>query len=247
MSDAGELGEVQPVNAAGIIDLGFVDLDPQPGSLNYGPIQQVTFPSGQNVSTFKPPQQIQFRLGVANPIVTDPILGDNWLTVINLKFWWGWPNKEFRLAGTPTGRPALEVPAGSGWAPIDQKTFLSGPNGGLANNRYVWTPAAKRLDTTPYDVAPLPVPPQPNSYSELQDDVIRMVLPNPTDAEVIAAFPAPQVISRWVIFWYPAQGMELGVTYSAETSTGDFPIVPKISMQYRVGSMGGSIYTENEG
>ena len=107
--------------------------------------------------------------------------------------------------------------------------------------RVVW------LDTTPYDSAPLPVPEQPNSFSELQDDVIRLWLPDPTDPAVIAAFPKPQIISRWVTFWYPAQGNALGLTWSAEYDNPAFKIVPEISLTWRTGAWGGATYTENEG
>ena len=242
--EAGELGEVQPIDPqTGLIDIRFQFLDGEPGAtLNYGPITPVT-----PLDAFKPPQQIQFWLGVKNVLVTDPQLGDNFIDALNLKLWWLRPNKEFRGPGTPTSSPQLEIPPNSGWAPIDQKTFLAGPNAGVFNNRYCWVPSVKRLDTTPYDSAPLPVPEQPNSFSELQDDVIRLWLPDPTDPAVIAAFPKPQIISRWVTFWYPAQGNALGLTWSAEYDNPAFKIVPEISLTWRTGAWGGATYTENEG
>lgn len=234
---AGEFGEVQPVNTGGVIDLGFKTLTG--AGLNYGTIQQIT-----PIDAFKKPQQIDFTIGIANPLTSG-----NYMTALNLKLWWARPNKEYRAPGTSTGRPQLENPAGSGWAPIDQNTFHGGPNNGLLNNRYIWVPSGKRLDTTPYDVAPLPVPPQPNSYSEIEDDVLRFAgLPDPTDPVVQALFPAPQIISRWVSFLYPARGLALGLTYSVELfNPQGTQLTPQISLTWQAGDWGGATYTENEG
>lgn len=244
-----EFSDVRPLAQNGLMANTFLPLTVSSRGLNTGIIQLVIrdLPS-RGLDIFRLGQQVVFWLGMANPLVTAPNVPSNYITRLYLKLWWLRPNLEFRAPGTATSRPAQEIPPNSGWAPVDNLTFLPGPTGGVVNNRYCWVPSPKRLDITPYSTPPPPISPQPNSYSEFEDDVWSFFLPDPTDVLNIANFPAPQIVSRWATFLYPAMGYSLGLTWDADffVTPGPAPTpAPAISLTFVAGTLGGTNYQES--
>ncbi len=235
MSRGAEFGEVQPLSSrGGPIVVGPSTILPATafgaGSLiDTARIHQVT-----PLNSFRLGQQIFFWLGVRpGPAGLVP-----WASRVRLKLWWARPNKEYRTPGNPS------------WLEIDRVTFGNGPVVGdpLANNRYVWIPSPKRLDTTPFSTPPPAIPPLPNSDSILLDDCLVMDLPDPNSAAYIANFPAPQVVSRWGAFFYPAMGYALGMTWDAVGGgQGAPPSTLTISLTWAVGTLGGTNYQESIG
>jgi hypothetical protein len=233
MSRGAEFGEVQPLASRGgrLLAQPSIILAAQSfgagAAINTAVIQQLT-----PLNSFRLGQQVFFWLGV----VPGAAAGD-WASRIRLKLWWARPNKEYRAPGF------------SRWENIDRVTFGAGPVVGnpVENNRYVWMPSPKRLDTTPYTVAPPAIPTLPNSDSVLLDDCLVMDLPDPNDAAYIANFPTPQVVSRWATFLYPAMGYALGVTWDADAGGQSIPTTMTISLNWSVGTLGGTNYQESIG
>lgn len=238
MSRGAEFGEVQPLRSRG------GPLQAQPSivlpsasfgagtAINTAFIQQVT-----PLNSFRLGQQICFWIGVVPGQA-----GGAWASRVRLKLWWLRPNKEYRAPGFTK------------WEDIDRITFGNGPviapppGDPLANNRYVWIPSPKRLDITPYQTPPPAASPLPNSDSVLLDDCLVMDLPDPNDPVEIANFPSPQVVSRWGVFFYPAMGYALGMTWDADPGgQGPVPSSMTISLTYAVGTLGGTNYQESIG
>lgn len=238
MSRGAEFGEVQPLKSRG----GPLAVQPSivlpSASFGAGPAINTAFITQVTpLNSFRLGQQITFWLGV---VPGKP--GGDWASRVRLKLWWARPNKEYRTPGFPD------------WLEIDRITFGNGPVVAppppqpLANNRYVWTPSPKRLDITPYQTPPPPAPPLPNSDSILLDDCLVMDLPDPNDPVYTALFPAPQVVSRWDVFFYPAMGYALGMTWDAEGGgQGGIPSSLTISLTWAVGTLGGTNYQESIG
>jgi len=234
MSRGAEFGEVQPLASRGgrlLVQPSIVLAAQSHGTgaaIDTAVIQQVT-----PLNSFRLGQQIFFWLGVVSGTA-----GGDWASRIRLKLWWARPNKEYRAPGFPR------------WEQIDRVTFGNGPVVGdeVSNNRYVWTPSPKRLDTTPFSVAPPVIPTLPNSDSVLLDDCLVMDLPDPNDPVNIANFPTPQVVSRWSAFLYPAMGYALGMTWDADAGgLGNAPPTMTISLGWSVGTLGGTNYQESVG
>lgn len=235
-------GEVRPRTGQGLIDTAYTALDSSAEGLLTGRIAEVT-----PLNAFRLGQQIIFWLSVYNPVVT--IDGDegsaNWITRIRLLPWWARPNLERRQAFAQT--KASPTPAGS--YPVDMTTF-----GGvaLADNRVVWVPSPKRLDITPFGIAPPAVPAIPYSDSVFLQDVWAFDLPDPTDAAWTAKFAADQSPARWDVFFYPAMGYALGFTYEVEYENVPEPGVvatpiPQLSLQWVTGTLGGNAIQESIG
>lgn len=237
MSRGAEFGEVQPLATRG----GPIQVFPSivlpiesrgvGAALNTAFIQQVT-----PLNSFRLGQQIMFWLGVVPGKA-----GGAWASRVRFKLWWARPNKEYRTPGNPQ------------WFEIDRQTFGNGPviapppGDPLANNRYVWIPSPKRLDITPFSTPPPAIPTLPNSDSVFLDDCWTLDLPDPNDPVEIANYPAPQVVSRWDVFMYPAMGYALGLTW--EPTAGDqlLPDNITISLTWAVGTLGGTNYQESIG
>lgn len=233
MSRGAEFGEVQPLASRGG-PLRAASLITLPSSsfgagtaINTAVIQQVT-----PTNSFRLGQQICFWLGVRPGVA-----GGNWASRVRLKLWWLRPNKEYRAPGFTR------------WEDIDRITFGNGPVVGdpLANNRFVWIPSPKRLDITPYQTPPPAASPLPNSDSVLLDDCLVMDLPDPNDPVEIANFPSPQTVSRWGVFFYPAMGYALGMTWDADAGGQSVPSTLGISLTWAVGTLGGTNYQESVG
>jgi len=239
MSRGAEFGEVQPLQSRGgplIVQPSLILPATAYGAgsaINTAQIQQVT-----PLNSFRLGQQIVFWLGVV-PGKAD----SNWASRVRLKLWWARPNKEYRTPGFPK------------WLEIDRVTFGNGPVVGpvppldpLADNRYVWIPSPKRLDTTPFSTPPPAIPTLPNSDSILLDDCLVMDLPDPNDPVYIAKFPSPQVVSSWGVFFYPAMGYALGMTWNADGGNqGAPPSDLTISLTWATGTLGGTNYQESIG
>lgn len=239
-----EFGEIEPTNDRGQLNISFFDLPDTARGLDDGEIVRVT-----RFNEFRLGQQIVFWLGVSNPIFEGDTQ-DNWITSLRLKLWWARPNREYRTPGTVGAAPTVN---GDNYLGIDNEVFLPGPNAGQENNRYVWVPSPKRLDVTQYQSPPGPDAADPRtSDSLLLDDVWKMDLQDPTNADYIANFPAPQVVSRWGVFFYPAMGYALGFTYDAEFDRTPNPPnvaepLARISLSWAVGTLGGSNIQESIG
>lgn len=230
-----EFSDLQPKNVQGALDIDFVTLLPAARDLEEGVIQQVT-PN----NAFRLGQQIFFWLGIANP---KNEADDNFFTDIRLKLWWARPNMEFRQAGGGNGTLGAAA-----YLAIDTEVFAPGPLAGLADNRYVWIPSPKRLDVTQYQTPPPPVAVVRTSDSLLLDDVLKMDLRSPLNAAYIAQFPAPQVVSRWAAFFYPAMGYALGLTWDGVESNSQLGTpAARISLSWASGTLGGSNYQESVG
>jgi hypothetical protein len=238
MSRGAEFGEVQPLQSRGgplLVQPSIVLSSAAFGAgaaINTAFIQQVT-----PLNSFRLGQQIMFWLGVVPGKA-----GGAWASRVRLKLWWARPNKEYRAPGFPQ------------WLDIDRVTFGNGPviapppPDPLANNRYVWIPGPKRLDTTPFSTPPPAIPPLPNSDSVLLDDCIVMDLPDPNDPVYIPLFPPPQSVSRWGVYMYPAMGYALGMTWDAVSGTeGAPPNSLTISLTWATGTLGGTNYQESIG
>lgn len=239
MSRGAEFGEVQPFLSRGgpLVAAPSITLD----SASYGAgsaidiavIRQVT-----PLNSFRLGQQVFFWLGVVPGTAGE---ANPWASRVRFKLWWIRPNKEYRAPGSPS------------WLEIDRVTFGAGPVVGppavpVADNRYLWIPSPKRLDTTPFWNPPPAITTLPNSDSILLDDCLVMDLPDPNDAAYIAKFPSPQVVSRWVSFLYPAMGYALGLTWNADAGgQGDIPTSLTISLTWAVGTLGGTNYQESLG
>jgi hypothetical protein len=234
MSRGAEFGDVQPLLSRG------GPLQAQPSivlpTASFGAgtaIDTAVITPVTSLNSFRLGQQICFWLGVVPGIP-----GGAWASRVRLKLWWLRPNKEYRAAGFAR------------WEDIDRITFGNGPVAAnpVENNRYVWIPSPKRLDITPYQTPPPPASPLPNSDSVLLDDCLVMDLPDPNDATYAALFPAPQVVSRWAVFFYPAMGYGLGMTWDATPGTGSpMPTELRISLTWAVGTLGGTNYQESIG
>lgn len=220
-------GEVHPLTQQGNLDLSFQDLGAQSEGLETGAINQLA-----TLNDYREGQQLIFWLGVNNRIfegTTSPG-DDNWITRLRLKPWWARPAREYRVPGNPT------------FNALDTAVFGGGPTGGVNNNRYVWIPSAKRLDVTEYGAAPPPIAPVRHSDSIFLDDLWTFdSFRDPTDAAYQAQFPAPQLVSRWAVFTYPAMGYALGFTWEAtfnQAPGGDVPRpTPFISLTWKVGTI----------
>jgi hypothetical protein len=238
MSRGAEFGEVQPLATRGgpIQVAPSIVLGPESmgvgAAINTAVIQQVT-----PLNSFRLGQQIMFWLGV---VPGDSGEGAPWASRVRFKLWWARPNKEYRTPGNPQ------------WFEIDRATFGNGPVLGppvdpLANNRYVWIPSPKRLDVTPFGSAPPAIPVLPNSDSVFLDDCWTLDLPDPNDPTEQANFPAPQVVSRWDVFMYPAMGYALGLTWEPTAGGQVAPDSITISLTWSVGTLGGTNYQESIG
>jgi hypothetical protein len=200
-------------------------------AINTAVIQQVT-----PLNSFRLGQQIIFWLGVRPGVA-----GQSWASRVRLKLWWLRPNKEYRPPGSP------------GWLEIDRVTFGDGPvvlptPDPVANNRYVWIPSPKRFDITPFQTPPPAASPLPNSDSVLLDDCLVLDLPDPADPTYTPLFPPPQVVCRWVTFFYPAMGYALGMTWNADAGGGgSVPSNLQISLTWAAGTLGGTNYQESIG
>lgn len=236
MSHGAEFGEVAPLTRrGGPLSAAPLIVLPQASrglgaAIDTAVITQVT-----PLNSFRLGQQIIFWLGVVPGGA-----GGNWASRVRFKLWWLRPNKEYRAPGFPS------------WLEIDRVTFGDGPvvlptPDPLANNRYVWVPGPKRLDTTPFSVAPPAIPSLPNSDSVLLDDCLVMDLPDPNDPVYIANFPSPQVVSRWAAFMYPAMGYALGLTWDADPGGAAVPLELEISLTWSAGTLGGTNYQESIG
>lgn len=237
-----EFGIVQPLAAGGAIQTN-ANLVWTPGQfgLDNGFMKQLT-----PTDAFRLGQQIFFWVGIYNPVVA----GNFW-TQVQIKPYWLRPNREHRAPGTPTPSPQLELPPGSGWSPLDNTTFHPGPVVGapLDQNMYTWIPSPKRLDITEY--APLPGPPLPspprNSASEMEDDFWQWNLQDPTTAAYAALFVAPQIVSRWSAFFYPAMGYALAFKANATAMTPTMSLPLDVNVTYAAGTLGGENYQESIG
>lgn len=217
--------------------IGFTQLPLTAQGLDFGTIFQAT-PN----NSFRLGQQIFFYLGVYYPPS-----GAAYITKLRLKLWWARQNMEFRQA-FGNGGGNYNVPGAAQGLPIDRQVFGPGPGPGLANNHYVWVPSPKRLDVTPFGVAPPSLPPVRHSDSLFLDDVWTLELQDPTAASFIALFTAPQVPSRWVSILYPAMGYALGFTYEIEfTGQPEDQLRPWVSLQWATGTFGGSRLEESIG
>jgi hypothetical protein len=233
MSSRGaDFSDILPKNNFGRLNLGFTQLT-SGTDLDAQTIQQVT-PN----NSFRLGQQVYFWLGLWNEIATIEGVDDseNWVTRARIKLWWARPASEFRQPGGGNGQPGA-----AGWLPIDTQVF-----GGtqLLDNRYVWTPSPKRLDVTEYDTAPPDLPPPRNSDSVLLDDCWTVDLYDPSDPLIVARFPPPQVVSRWLPILYPAFGYALGFTAQLEFDREPFPDqvatpILRYSLQWSQGTFGG--------
>jgi len=237
-----EFSELQPRNGKGALDIEFVTLPISSQGLESGVIVPVT-----PFNAFRLGQQIIFWLGVANPVFgANP--NDNFMTSVRLKLWWARPNLEYRTPGTRGPAPTSD---GSNYLGIDTETFLPGPNTGQDNNRYVWIPSPKRLDVTQYQTPPPVAAEARTSDSLFLDDVWKMDLQDPSDADYIANFPTPQVPSRWEVFMYPAMGYALGFTWDGEFNVDPTPPVaqptPLVSLSWASGTLGGTLIQESIG
>lgn len=239
MGIGAEFSEVAPKNAGGQIRFnGLGD------TINFGAVTD-TLENGTIVrvspyNVFRPGQQILFWLGVYNANVgTAP--NNNYITRVRLKPWWARPNLEYREPGDPAFTSPLDVTPG--YKQIDQQTFLLTTD---VNNRYIWMPSPKRLDVTQYALLPAPpagpaLAPARHSDSLFLDDIWTMDLQDPTSAAYAAAFPAPQTVSRWAAFWYPAHGYALGFTHQFDTFQPGGGGVPAPSLQIQVNWIVGRI------
>jgi|JI9StandDraft_2_1071091.scaffolds.fasta_scaffold12344_2 hypothetical protein len=236
MSRGAEFGQIQPLVARnGPIQVAPALVLPAESfgagaAINTAFITPVT-----PLNSFRIGQQIFFWLGVVPGVA-----GGAWASRVRLKLWWVRPNKEYRAPGFPK------------WEQIDRATFGDGPvilpADPVANNRYVWIPSPKRFDITPFQTPPPAAPPLPNSDSVLLDDCLVMDLPDPNDPAYVALFPAPQVVSRWDSFFYPAMGYALGMTWDADGGGGGpAPQELTISLTWQVGTLGGTNYQESIG
>lgn len=191
-------------------------------------IQQVT-----PLNAFRLGQQIFFHLGVA----PEPVGEGVYISRVILKPWWLRPNIEYRAPGV------------GGWLPIDRQNFGDGPLGpDVFNNRYCWIPSPKRLDTTEFDSAPIPVAPPRNSYSMFEDDLWVLDLPDLSAGAYPNLFGPNQDPARWVAFMYPAMGYALGFTWGVELSgPGQFAGTLPIKLTWHTGTLGGSVYQESIG
>jgi hypothetical protein len=238
MSRGAEFGEVQPLSRRGgpiVVQPSIVLPSESFGAgvaIDTAVIKQVT-----PLNSFRLGQQIFFWLGVVPGAAGQQ---EDWASRVRLKLWWLRPNKEYRAPGDPS------------WLEIDRVTFRDGPDAvapidPLENNRYVWIPSPKRLDTTPFSTAPPAIPSLPNSDSVLVDDCLVLDLPDPNDLVYQANFPSPQVVSRWVAFLYPAMGYALGMTWNADAGGIEIPDTMTISLTWSVGTLGGTNYQESIG
>jgi len=254
MSRGAEFGEIAPKNQFGRIRTEFATILASSLDLDNGvifPLTPVTGSGPDRANSFRMGQQIIFWFTIANPrtlIGTDPA-SENWITRLRLKLWWLRPDLEFRAPGAFPG--AQNLPPQSGWTALDKATFGDGPLSGFINNRNCWFPSPKRLDTSPYTVAPPPVPPAGDSDSILLDDVLTWDLQDPTVAAYAAGYSADQVVGRRAVFMYPAMGYALGVTAEAEyhAAPGGGIALPsvQVAVNYAVGTLGGTNYQESLG
>lgn len=235
MRRGAEFGEITPRKQDGSILLTL----PQPSdvlpasaqgtgvAIDTATIHQVT-----PTNSFRLGQQVFFHLGLFQ---TAP--GGGYYSQVRLKLWWLRPNVGYRAAGFPS------------WQPIDRSTFGDGPVVGnpLANNRYVWIPSPKRLDLTQFQTPPPSPSPARHSDSLLLDDCWTMDFGDP--ALYAGLFPAPQEISRWGAFLYPAMGYALGFTWDFTFAGGMAPAQPTVrySLTWQTGTLGGSVYQESIG
>jgi len=227
MSGGAQFAELAPRSPDnGQLDLAWRGLLGPSNNINQGRIQRVT-----PLNSFRIGQQAVFWLGVRNL----PVISGNYATRLRLKLWWARPNLEYRVPGDPT------------YEPIDTSTFGGGPFGNEENNRYVWIPSPKRLDTNPFQTAPPPAAVVGTSDSIMLDDVLAIDLLDPTDPVNIANFPPPQAVSVWKVFLYPTMGYSLGVTWEVAllNPQGD-PAPPEISLTWTTGALAGS-YQESIG
>jgi hypothetical protein len=227
-----EFGEVAPKNQLGQLRMVNTAISPPdtitlppPNSLENGTIVRVSpYRSFSSIG-----QQVIFTIGIFNP----PTAG-NFLTSVRLKPWWARRNVDYRQPGDP---------AAGGYNTIDRQTFLGTTD---VNNRYIWIPAPKRLDLTQFITPPPPASPLRHSDSLFLDDVWKWDLQAPTDPAYAAAFPAPQVVSRWSTFMYPAMGLALGFTHEVTTQTGS-PLSLTFTLSWITGTLGGTNYQESLG
>jgi hypothetical protein len=250
-----EFAEIEPRSSRGIIN-SFQTLSGVSEGLDNGepfPIIQgayaldtTTSPNPlKGLDAFRIGQQILFWIGIANPIFmidANPVTA-NWITSIQLKPWWLRPNLEYRAPGFPiSAAPFTE------WTGLDAATFLLT---GVSNNKYAWIPSPKRLDITQYQIPPPTASPVRNSDSLMLDDVWKWELQDPNDAAYIADFPAPQIVSRWSAFFYPAMGYSLAFTWAAQYAfvpgVGIAQPEPMVSVTYALGTLGGSVYQDSIG
>lgn len=242
MSRGAEFGKILPQTSQGLITTTPNLVVPTADfGLDNGLIHQVS-----DTNAYRMGQQILFWIGILNT----PVGGNSWAQV-QIKPYWLRPNNEYRAPGTPTRAPNLEIPPGSGWAPIDDQTFHAGPVVGapLDNNRYVWIPSPKRLDITEYTTAPPTPSPARNSASEMEDDFWQWNLQDPAVPAYAALFPSPQEISRWSVFMYPAMGYAIGFTANATPTNLQAPLPPtlRVVVSWTTGTLGATNYQESIG
>lgn len=239
-----EFAELEPRSVQGLINT-FQQFDMTSNDLEHGvPFPIIAEAYGLNPSTspaaingfnaFRIGQQILFWIGISNTIFGSGET-ENWITSLRLKPWWLRNNLEYRPAGWPA------------WTGLDSSTFLGISN---SDNKYVWIPSPKRLDITQYQVPP-PVAAQARTSDSLMlDDVWKWDLQDPNDTDYQEDFPDPQEVSRWSVFFYPAMGYSLAFTWEAEyandVETTSQPL-PRVSLTYALGTLGGSVYQESLG
>lgn len=173
---------------------------PGSGDIENGTIVPVT-----GLSAFRPGQQILFDLTIYNGIVppnSTPGVFPSWISSIRLKPWFLRQGDEFRSPGS-TG----------GWTQNDQLEFGGST---VLNNRAVWRPVPKLLDTSQWGTAPPPVAPDRHSDSVFLDDIWKLDLQDPNDAAYQGTYlPGQLGLARSVSFMYVSHGYALGLTYEA--------------------------------
>lgn len=235
-----EFGELYPKNRLGQLDIGWQSMSAGSNGLDSGVIFQLT-PN----NSFRLGQQVLMWIGIANEVLGEG-QSANWITSVRLKLWWARHNTSYRQAGAASSQYA----APTALLPIDATVFGPGPLNSLDNNRYIWVPSTKRLDVTQYQNPTPPAAALPRtSDSLILDDVLKMDLRDPNDANYQAQFPPPQIPSRWVTIFYPAMGFALGATWEAETAfvpglDGRTSPVPRVSLSWVTGTLGGTNYQE---
>lgn len=226
MRRGAEFSELQPRDAQSNLLLNdFVTLPGTAQGIENGTIFQFS-----SLNRFRMGQQVLFWLGVSSSVFNS---GNSWIRKLRLKPWWLRPNIEYRAPGDPE------------YLGVDRSVFKGS---GIANNRYTWIPAPKRLDVTEFNAAPPTTPPARHSDSLMLDDLWTVALQDASDAAYQALFAEDQERSRWVVFMYPAMGYALGFTWDAEIG-GEMVqgVEPRISLTWTTGTLGATNYQENIG
>ncbi len=191
------------------------------GDIENGVIQPVT-----DLSAFRPGQQILFDLTVYNGLTQQgslPVAFTSWVSSVRLKPWFLRQGDEFR---GPGGQ--------GGWTQNDQLEFGGAT---VLNNRAVWRPVPKMLDTSQWGTPPPPAAPDRHSDSLFLDDIWKLDLQDPNDAAYRATLlPGQTGLARCASFMYVSHGYALGFTYEATVEGEGNPAV-LIDLNWQLGTL----------